>query len=64
MAQVLRRLELRPGTEVDGDQPGNVGNSKVRTAGEFILRESCVESRKEMLNSHTPAFGERLDLLI
>jgi hypothetical protein len=64
MRQVLRRRELCPTTEFDGDHPGNVCNRKVRTANEFVVRKPRVQPGEKMLDSRTAAFGQRRDLLV
>ena len=64
IAQVVRWLELRPGTEVDSDQPSNVGNRKVRTKDEFVVGKLLVQPGEKMLDSRTAAFGQRGDLLV
>jgi len=61
---MLRRPELHPATEVDGDHPSNVRNRKVRTTDEFVVGKPPVQPGEKMLDSHTAAFGQRGDLLV
>ena len=39
MAEMLRRLEFHPTTEVDCDHPSNVGYGELRTTDKLILRK-------------------------
>src|SRR5438045_2005939 len=64
MRRMLRRSELCPAIEVDGDHPANVCNSKVRTTNEFVVGKPRVQPGEKMLDSRTAAFGQRGDMLL
>jgi hypothetical protein len=38
---MLRRRELCPATEVDGDHPSNICNGKLRTTDEFVCQKAA-----------------------
>ena len=64
ISHVLRRLELRPAGEINGDHSADVSNRKARSADEFVVGEPRIEPGEEMLDARTPALGERRNLLV
>src|SRR6516164_8485973 len=62
MAEMLGRLEFRPGRKIDGHHAANVSYRKVWSADKLIVGQACIESCKEMLKPNTPSLRERRNL--
>jgi hypothetical protein len=57
MSHILWRFELRPASEIDGNQSCNVRHRKVWPADELMIGKLSIQPTEEMLDTFAPPLG-------